>query len=97
MRSRLHRLPITLTRTHLLVDIGPRRHDPIESPIRIIHQHVPYGPQNIRKRVFSGLYQSEVGFLDFASTELGTELASLEAVSCEEERAGCVLVRLGLV
>ena len=92
MRGRPHRLPITPTRTTLLADIGLRRYDRIKPPIRIIHQHVAYGPRNIRKRVLSRLYQSEVGFLDSALTELGTELASLEMVSCEEKRAGCVLV-----
>jgi len=86
MRSRSHRLPITPA------DIVLRRHDPTIPPVRIIHQHIPYGPRDIRKRVFSRLDQSEIGFLDCALPELGTELASLETVSCEEERAGCVLV-----
>ena len=37
--------------------------------------------------------ESEVSFLDFALFELDKELASLEATSCEEERAGGVLMR----
>ena len=92
MGDRSRHLPVTSTRTLPLADIGPHRHDPIKPPVRIEHQHVPYGPGNVRKRVFPGLHQGEVSLPDPALTELMIELASLESVSCEEERAGCVLI-----
>ena len=94
MGDRPHHLPAALARTLPLADIGPHRHDPIKPSIRIIHQHVPYCPRITRKRVFPRLHQGEISFLDCAFTELGAELASLESVSCEEERAGCILVWL---
>jgi len=65
--------------------------DPVEPPIQIIYQHVPYGPRSIREGLFPRLDESEVSFLYFALFELEVELASLEAASCEKECAGRVL------
>lgn len=46
----------------------------------------------MKEHVSSRPHESEVGFPDFASFELGLELAGLETASCEEQRAGSVLV-----
>ena len=86
------RIPNTSAPTHILtLSTGSQWHDPIESPIKAIDQHVPYAPRSTREYLLPRLNESEVRFLDVALLELNLKLASLQTASYEKERAGRVL------
>ena len=84
----------TPVRVFPIAEISLRVHDPIKHPVQTINQRVPYSPRSTRKRVSPRLHESEISFLDIVSLELDLELAGLRTRSCEEERAGRVLICL---